>query len=231
MRAPGDWLELDEVSSTQTVAAELLRAGDPVGVVFAHHQIQGRGRFDRVWESRRGESLTMSLVMSAYVDHSAPWLVGMSVAIACACALNCKLRWPNDLSLGGKKVGGILTEILPDSNGRRVPVVGVGLNLSQTSFPEELGQTATSLALEGFEPGDAAALAQTIVGGLLKLPEPHTWASIEELWADRDDTPGKWYRLPDGSVGLAVRVTRDGALECKVGEETQLILAADAIFG
>ena len=126
------WLELDEVSSTQEVVAGLLQmpqhaprlrrttaeipseasTGGPIeapdlpGVVFAHHQAAGKGRFDRVWVSERGDSVTLSLIFSDYAGHAKPWVIGMSVAVAAATVIGCSLRWPNDLAFGEKKVAG-----------------------------------------------------------------------------------------------------------------------------
>ncbi|MEQ1934563.1 MAG: hypothetical protein ABL962_11925, partial [Fimbriimonadaceae bacterium] len=83
LRTPGCWIEFEEVESTQTVAIERLRQGLDVGVVFAHHQTGGRGRFGREWVSRRGDSLTFTAVFTE-VSASQPWLVGMGVACCCA---------------------------------------------------------------------------------------------------------------------------------------------------
>lgn len=161
--------EVDEVDSTQGLAAKLLAKspGGP-GLILARHQTAGRGRFDRTWHSDKDLSLTMSLIFREYPDHPKPWLIGMSVACAAAAALHCQVQWPNDLVSQGRKLGGVLTEIFPDTQGRRTPVAGVGINLNQTSFPSELASCATSLRLvhEAFaasveEPSEHAAPVRT----------------------------------------------------------------------
>ncbi len=227
----GTWIELDEVDSTQNVASKMLAAGDPVGIVFAHSQTSGRGRFGRPWISQRGESVTVSLVFHDYADHPKPHLIGMSVAVAAASALYAQLRWPNDLIIAGKKIGGILTELLPDAQGRRVPVVGLGLNLNQQSFPEEIAEIATSLTLAHGTHYEAAAVLRLVLSRLQDLPEPDSWAALAPIWNVFDKTPGKMYKLAEGSLAVAVGVGSDGQLLCSVDGESRTVLAAEALFG
>lgn len=227
----GPFLVLDEAGSTQSVVAEHLRSGEAVGAVLALHQTHGRGRFDRQWISEPGGSLNLSLAMSMYADHPAPWLVGMGIAIATAGALHCQLRWPNDLVLQGRKLGGILTEIIEDTHGRRVPVVGVGVNLNQTSFPEALAATATSLALQRQATFEPEAIAQAILTRLADVPEPDAWQSLEAAWGLFDDTPGKRYRMTDGAEAIALGIGPRGELLCSIEGESTTVMAADALFG
>jgi len=237
MRSPlesGPWIELDEVESTQTAAAALLTAphadGVP-GVVFARQQTAGKGRFGRAWLSEEGDSLTMSLVFGTYADHPKPWLIGMAVGLAAAGALHCLLRWPNDLIIDGRKLGGILTELITDSSKRKVPVVGIGVNLGQTAFPKEIAATATSLALHRAGPFDAVQIAQAILRRLTDLPEPDSWQRLAPVWELFDDTPGKLYRLPDGTAATALKVGPEGELLCSVDGEAVTVMAAEALFG
>lgn len=232
MKSPStEWLVLDETASTQTVAAERLRTGDQVGVVYARNQTKGKGRFDRGWFSQAGESLTMSLVLRGYADHPAPQFVGMAVACAMAGTLHCELQWPNDLVFGDKKLGGILTELLPDENGRRVPVVGIGVNLNQRSFPPEIADRAISLAMYRGGSNDPEDIARAFLNRLPLIPEPDDWAAIQPVWMLFDHTPGKSYFLPDGSEAVAIGVGPDGRLICAVDGESAAVLAAEAIFG
>jgi BirA family biotin operon repressor/biotin-[acetyl-CoA-carboxylase] ligase len=116
-----------ELDSTNRLAADLARAGAPDGVVVgADHQTAGRGRRGRAWESRPGASLLVSVVL-----RPAPALVtlaaGVAAADACAAVagVDVGLKWPNDLLVGGAKLGGILSELVGDA-----AVVGLGLNLA-----------------------------------------------------------------------------------------------------
>ena len=208
------------------LAADLLRAGEPVGGVLAYAQTGGVGRFGRAWYSPPGDSLSMTIILRAYRDRAAPQFVGMAVALAAATALDCGIAWPNDLMIGGKKVGGVLTEIVDG-----VPLVGIGANLNVERFPEEIAGRATSLRLERGGEYTPFDIAQKIVAALAGLPEPDDWASLAPLWGARDATPGKRYRLPSGEEAVAVRVGSDGRLVCEVAGETRSVMAADALFG
>lgn len=227
MRSPlehGTWIELDEVASTQDVAAELLKSGERPGVVFARHQTQGRGRFGRVWSSERGCSLTASLV---FESRARPWLFGMAVALASAKAFRCFVQWPNDIVSDGKKVGGILTETVRVENGSEFAVVGVGVNLGGFSVPVDLGDKAT--AAEAY--ADPLEAIGAVLNELALLPEALQWADIEDEWRLLDQTPGKIYRLQSGESVFALRVGEDGSLMADSGGKTIQVLAADALFG
>lgn len=234
MRSPlldGPLVEVDEVPSTQTVVAEGVRAGNGPGAVLALHQTEGRGRFDRVWLSEPGASLNLSMAMRGYADHPEPWLVGMALAIAAAGALHCRLRWPNDLSLDGRKLGGILTEIVEDPQGRRIPVVGIGVNLNQRSFPAEIADRAISLVQHREGTYAARSVADAILARLEDMPEPTEWRALETAWCLFDDTSGKRYTLPDGREAVGLGVGPHGELLCAVDGESLTVMAGDALFG
>jgi BirA family biotin operon repressor/biotin-[acetyl-CoA-carboxylase] ligase len=110
-------VRLGSVGSTQDAARGL-----PIGsVVVADHQTAGRGRLDRRWEGPSGTALLASFVLPA-----GPLLsLAAGVAAAISCGQEVRLKWPNDLLLEGRKLGGILVEVGAD----RKAVVGVGINL------------------------------------------------------------------------------------------------------
>jgi BirA family biotin operon repressor/biotin-[acetyl-CoA-carboxylase] ligase len=113
----GEVLRLGEVTSTQDVARTL-----PIGsVVVADHQTAGRGRFDRRWESPSGTALLVSFVLLPHPLLS----LATGVAAAEACGPDVRLKWPNDLLLDGRKLGGILIEVMTDR-----AICGIGINLS-----------------------------------------------------------------------------------------------------
>src|SRR6267378_1165995 len=98
-------LRLDSVTSTQDVARDL-----PIGsIVLADHQTAGRGRLDHRWETPPGTALLVSFVLAANPQLS----LAAGVAAAEACGQGVRLKWPNDLLLGGRKVGGILVDATP----------------------------------------------------------------------------------------------------------------------
>lgn len=223
-------LDVDEVVSTQTLAGELLKQGQAPGLIVTQLQTGGRGRFGRTWLSEPGQSLCISLLFQDYADHPKPWLIGMSVAIAAAGAIKSQLQWPNDLTLEGRKVGGLLTEMLTDSSGKRIPVVGIGINLAQESFAQEIADRATSVKLSRNVVLEPEQVIKSICDRLVKLPEPDSWSSILPAWECFDDTPGKKYRLPDGKMAHALGIGPEGELIGSVDGETVSVMAAEAFF-
>jgi BirA family biotin operon repressor/biotin-[acetyl-CoA-carboxylase] ligase len=233
MKAPRleNCLILDEVGSTQDAAKKLLEEGSDVSIVMAHNQVTGRGRLGRQWVSKPYDSLTTSFIFHDYADHPRPYLVGMALAIAVAAATHSELRWPNDVIFGLRKAGGILTELFTNSAGKKVPVVGIGINMNQTEFPEPIQEIATSLALEHGRPYSADALVRLILEGIERLPEPKTWADLRPAWDLFDRTPGKLYRLPSGEMAVGLGIGSEGQLLCSVDGESRTVLAAEALFG
>ncbi|TME17841.1 MAG: biotin--[acetyl-CoA-carboxylase] ligase [Chloroflexi bacterium] len=180
---------LAEVDSTMNAAAGL-----PVGsVVVADSQTAGRGRAGRTWEAPPGTALLATFVLPA--DPIVVFRAG--VAAARACGPDVRLKWPNDLMLDGRKLGGVLAEI----RGERA-LVGIGVNL--TSAPEgaamlrvDRDRLLDSLVLE------LQSLAQT--------PATSVMAAYREL----SETLGQRVQVetPAGLVeGTAEAVRLDGAL-------------------
>ena len=232
MKAPtGPWFEMEETGSTQDIAASLLEAPGCPGVIYTAHQLDGRGRFRRSWHSAKGESLTYSLVFHDYAGHRQPWLIGMAVSLAVARTLGAKVQWPNDVVIGGRKVAGVLVEMLPIDAVRKTPVVGVGVNLNQTAFPPELDHRATSLLMSTKKTSDPKRIGKKILAAIAELPEPDSWSALVPVWMEHDTTPGKRFVLPTGESGVALRIGPDGELVCDVGGEERTVLAADASFG
>lgn len=225
------WVTLNEVGSTQVEAATRLRANQPVGVVFALHQTQGRGRFGRAWESGEGDSLTFSLTFPEYADHPRPWTIGMAIAVAVANALDCHVQWPNDLVHCQFKLGGILTELVVDSMGRRVPIVGIGINLNQLTFPPEIQSRATSLRQIYGETTAPLDAAKAILAAFSSVPSPEHWSDVAPLWMERDETPGKLFKLPSGQTAKALGIGPEGEMICEFEGRKIAVHAADALFG
>ncbi|RYG45512.1 biotin--[acetyl-CoA-carboxylase] ligase, partial [bacterium] len=196
---------LASIGSTQDEAARILRSGEHCGAVLAHDQTGGRGRHGRRWLARAGDSLAVSMIFRDYANHPAPWLPGMAVGIAAAQAGAVRLRWPNDLFWQGRKVGGILTEVVDG-----VPIVGLGVNLNQMVFPAEIANIATSISLASGASFAPEAFFARFLERLAALPEPESWSDLEPVWRPLDRTPGKIYRLPDGREAVAERLDGDG---------------------
>jgi len=144
-----------KTDSTNLVALELGHAGEPEGaVVVAEEQTAGRGRAGRAWHSEHAAGIYATLLLRPRLAPvQAPLLTMMAglsahAAIQAQTGLTVDLKWPNDLLINGKKVGGILTEMHAEPGQIRFVIVGIGLNVNQEKFAGELGAIATSLRLE-----------------------------------------------------------------------------------
>lgn len=207
---------LQETASTNAVAAERARSGEPGGlVVVAEAQTAGRGRLDRSWVSPPRAGLTLSVLLHPDLPTAQwPWLplwTGLAVADALRdrAEVEAVLKWPNDVLIGDRKVCGVLAEV-PVTG---AAVVGIGLNV--TTRPEELPHAqATSLALAGARTTDRDTLLRAVLRALKDVLDDPTAA--REAYRERCGTIGRQVRveLPgDRSVeGLAERVDDDGRL-------------------
>jgi BirA family biotin operon repressor/biotin-[acetyl-CoA-carboxylase] ligase len=144
-----------KTDSTNRVAMELGYSDEPEGaVVLAEEQTAGRGRAGRSWHSERGAGLYVTVLLRPKLSPvQAPlltMLAGLSAhtAVLAQTGLAAELKWPNDLLIHGKKLGGILTEMHAEPNAVRFVIVGMGINVNQEKFPGELAETATSLRRE-----------------------------------------------------------------------------------
>ncbi len=142
------------VGSTSTVAMEAASHGAPEGSVFlAEQQSAGRGRGGHPWHSPRS-GIYCSLVLRPTLPPADVLLLALAVGLAVQAAvkeldpaLSPDLKWPNDLLLDGKKFCGILAEMNAEPTHVRHVVVGIGVNVNQTSFPHDLEASATSLRM------------------------------------------------------------------------------------
>jgi len=148
-------IRLDSASSTNTWVLQACRAKQIASgtLVYTHQQTEGRGQRGATWESAAGVSLTATLaykIPSAFSDPELAPLLNMAIANACFDYLTWReaiepaIKWPNDLFLGNKKVGGILIENVLERNQVTWSAIGIGINLNQPEFPDTL-QRACSL--------------------------------------------------------------------------------------
>jgi BirA family biotin operon repressor/biotin-[acetyl-CoA-carboxylase] ligase len=167
---------LDEVVSTNSQAAALAQQGAPHGtVVVAETQTAGRGRLGRHWHSPPGKNLYCSLLVRTMPgrDQQALWLswipliaaLAVSRAVQVIANLKPAVKWPNDILIGHRKLGGVLCESSGLGTSHAVVIVGIGLNvnLRPDDFPDELRELATSVAIETQHPFDRAALLTTLL--------------------------------------------------------------------
>lgn len=161
--------------STNTDGLAAARSAAPDGsVYFADEQLIGRGRGNHGWHSPAGAGLYVSVLLrpqwAARRMPLLPLAAGLAAAeaVSAAAGLTIDLRWPNDLLIGPRKVGGILVEAKTEGDRVAFAVVGIGINVHQTEFDPNLSTAGTSLALETERPVSRQAL---LVELLLRLAE------------------------------------------------------------
>ena len=141
--------------STNTLALEAAATGAPEGTVFlSEQQTDGRGRGDHQWHSAQSTGIYCSVILRPHLPPSEVLVLTLAAGIAVQSAVQeidsrvlPDLKWPNDLLITGRKFCGILTEMSAEATRVRYIVVGIGINVNQREFPDELAQTATSLRL------------------------------------------------------------------------------------
>jgi len=176
----------DRVDSTMRLAADL-----PVGsVVVASEQTAGVGRHGHSWTSPPGAGLYASIVMDPHPVLTLALGLAASLALRRVTQLTCDIRWPNDLLLNERKLGGILVQM----EGRKA-IAGIGINVSQRAFPPELADIATSLAIET----SLEFRSEDILAALLEEIERHVARGAADIIA-------AWERASSYARGKQVRV-------------------------
>lgn len=206
----------------------LAAAGRAVGtVILAEEQTAGQGRHGHTWHSEAGTGIYMSIVL-----RPAP-LLTMALGLATAEAITsvtgiaCDLRWPNDVMVGGKKVAGILVQLVDNA-----AVGGIGINVNQTSFPAELAEVATSLRIAG---GREFSRPEILVA---LIPAVERYAELPKEAVLRLFTQASSYAagrrvvvdLPEGVVeGVTTGLTDAGFLRVHKHDGTDAVIVAGGV--
>ncbi|MCR4610537.1 MAG: biotin--[acetyl-CoA-carboxylase] ligase [Lachnospiraceae bacterium] len=144
----------DSVASTNDLAKQLINDDCPEGtVLYTDEQTDGKGRSGRVWTSGKCDSIATSLVLYPTLPEDAISCITLVAALSVRsaikrfCGLDCQIKWPNDIVYSNKKICGILTERI-FIDGKSAVIVGIGVNVRNEHFPEELEDKATSILKE-----------------------------------------------------------------------------------
>lgn len=214
-----------QTDSTNERAKALATAGAAHGtLVTAEEQTTGRGRGGREWAAPRGRSLLMSLVLRRLDEDQAMLPLAAAVAVCEACescaAVSCRVKWPNDVWIEGRKVAGILIEGRP---GEDWAVLGVGLNAATRpeELPPGLRDTAASLGLPDAAPA-LPALLRTLES---RLTAPAR--AVLAAWRERDALEGHPVRWAQGE-GVAAGIDDSGSLLVEA-EEGRVALRAGEV--
>jgi BirA family biotin operon repressor/biotin-[acetyl-CoA-carboxylase] ligase len=227
----GEIWTLGSTGSTNTVAFEQGQLGLPGPLaIFAEHQTAGRGRFSRKWESEAGEGLSLSLLLRPEAEQQFwPRITTLAALAVARCAAewlpekSIQIKWPNDIVASGKKIAGILAETGSDPARGAFVVLGIGLNVNQSSFPVPLNTTAASLRMLAGRTLERAAVAASLLrhlGELLPRLEQDFSAPLGEVMR-RSSVLGRRLTLHTGASaveGTAEALDSEGLLQLRMDD-------------
>ncbi|MGH7781008.1 MAG: biotin--[acetyl-CoA-carboxylase] ligase [Candidatus Binataceae bacterium] len=233
----------EELESTQITARELAGTGSAQGtVVIAERQTAGRGRMGRSWHSPAGANLYATIILRPVMPIAEVPRLSLVAGVAAAEALAREapglvaLKWPNDVWLRGRKVGGIIAEAMTDMHGALEAVllgIGINVNLALEDIPAELRNKATSMRATLGRRCDRISIAESLCSFLdYRYMEvvAQGFGAVRLLWEGFSVLTGKKVTVVDGErreAGIVRGIDEDGALLLDTGAELRRILAGD----
>jgi BirA family transcriptional regulator, biotin operon repressor / biotin---[acetyl-CoA-carboxylase] ligase len=218
---------LEEVSSTNDIAIAMAIEGAEEGtVVTAKHQTKGRGRGSRVWLDEAGQNLIMSIILRPDISKKHVSDLSFIVSLGVIKYLRNKFRlaafakWPNDILVSSKKISGILLESVKTKE-NLCAVAGIGLNVFQREFSEEIKGKATSLALENESVSDITKISFQLSISILETYQDYLEKGFPKIlseWEKHLWGIGKSVDLcytglnESGISGIILGVDKEGAL-------------------
>ncbi len=236
------WFE--EIPSTSDHAKALAEEGAVHGeVVVAERQTAGRGRRGRSWSSPARKNLYISVVLRPQLPPQRTPEITLVASVALCdvvrqAGIEAGIKWPNDVMSRGRKLAGILTEMAAEPDAVQWVVLGIGANLnaSPEDFPQELRETATSVAIERGQPVPRALFTAALLGHLEEWLERHAaegFDVIRKAWCERSVTLGRQVRVStDGRdiEGVAESIDDTGALLVRADDRLERVVAGDVVL-
>jgi BirA family transcriptional regulator, biotin operon repressor / biotin---[acetyl-CoA-carboxylase] ligase len=203
-------------ASTNDNAMEAAMAGAPEGSVFlAEQQTAGRGRADHKWHSPRSTGIHCSVLLRPTLPPSEVLVLALAAGLAVRDAVreidaraNPDLKWPNDLLIEGKKFSGILAEMNAEVTRVRHLVLGIGINVNQTSFPAELRDSATSLRMVTGRTWSRVDLCAALLKSL-----DREYRDLQEKMDARESVLRRFSEHSPSVRGVRVHVEENGGFE------------------
>jgi len=230
----GQTVVFEEVTgSTNTLAKENSHMSE--GTVFvADAQTAGRGRLGREWASQSGTGIYMSILLKPDIAiEEIPKITLLAGIAGCRVIENSKIKYPNDIVIGTKKVSGILCEMSQDSDGKTFVVCGIGINVNTKAFDGELSQKATSLLIEMGKPHSRVEIIQKFLVEFEKVYTEFLQSGIAPMMTEYKEkcvNIGSDVRAIYENreiVGRCVDITPDGAIVVQTKNGTLEINTGD----
>lgn len=144
------------IESTNDYAKKIAPVSSEGTIIISEEQTKGRGRLGRLWHSKQGEGIWMSIILKPDIQpYKAPFLTliaGASIVKALNdLGIKTTIKWPNDIIINNKKISGILTELSAEIDRINHIVLGIGINVKTMEFSQEISDIATSLYKEGYK--------------------------------------------------------------------------------
>lgn len=235
------FFHLSSVDSTNEFAKKLVsnKEDDPDGtVVIAYEQTGGKGRMDRTWSSPPG-GIYISLIIELESAGNAGLLNVLSaLPVAKAVGkldLDCRIRWPNDLLIGNKKVAGILGELVAAEKPYAIIGIGLNSNFNVSKLPEEIREISTSLMDEVSRELPNPKLVEYFIQEYHAFYRKFVKSEIEDLLLEYKKSSivlGKQVVIKgfeETFEGIAEDIGNDGSLLLKVGDEVRKLLEGDVL--
>ncbi len=222
------------IDTTQNFAMKIASKKNENGsVIISKKQTGGRGRMKRKWKSPVG-GIWMSVIIHPEFDITYTTLIPIATSLALCIAIektlkiNTKLKWPNDITLKGKKVAGVLTDASIISNQIESMVLGIGINFKIN--PNELENSVTTLVKKNESMVPLIKQFLYELENVLKLINSAQIKKIRNEWTKRSSTIGKNISIVtnDGHIrGRALKIDNDGGLVISGGKKTERVLVGD----
>ncbi|QJR22729.1 Biotin operon repressor / Biotin--protein ligase [Brevinematales bacterium NS] len=232
---PVEWFYKPEVDSTNLWAKEVMVRHEKPSVFFTDKQYAGRGRLGRQWESETGKDIAFSLAVPLNTDvcHYYQYTIMMALAVYRVLLpivnTTTHIKWPNDIYIQGKKVCGILSEMLTEENRLRTLILGVGINVnSSPSLPHAL--SLKSLTGKEF---DRHIILSEILNGFFDLLHQYgcgDFASIYEAWRNALMGLGQKVRIDTGQKvieGTFIDINEQGIAIIQTDQSIEKVYSGD----
>lgn len=198
-------LYIEKTDTTMNLAKTLNKMNVPNGtVIMAGEQTSGRGRIDgRIWKSTPDKNLLCTIILKQPPVEGFTLRIGLSLARTCNAFLPEKLKanikWPNDILIEGKKVCGILCEYVNNTI-----FIGIGCNIGQLAFPQEIEEKATSLALySGGRGPSVTSFLETLLRNIQEVLTEENWnEKVSDLLFKKNEVVSFCPGIPDTKLSL-----------------------------
>jgi BirA family transcriptional regulator, biotin operon repressor / biotin---[acetyl-CoA-carboxylase] ligase len=232
---------VDCVDSTNAMAFRLAMSGDEEGTcVIAESQGAGRGRLQRRWHSPHGRNLYLSVILRPDIHPSEVYPLAFISSLAvyetlAASGLAPRLKWPNDVLIGGRKICGTLIELSTETDRVQFVIIGIGLNINmeEDEMDDEIRGKATSLSIETKIRFERAAICGMLLNNLERYYAISGRQGMDEicrLWEERAQTKGTFMEVRHFDRvyrGISEGIDDDGALLIRENDRIVRVIAGD----